>query len=304
MTEPTNPLVDALRTETDKARKAMTTELATIDVPNTSAKITATMIDGKPFVALRPMCEALGIDADTQRRKLAGKSWACTVIMTVEVGGQGREMFMIDRRTMTMWLATIDENRVAEEARPTVQAFQAEAADALDAYFSTGVATRPTAPAPASVPEPINDPERVVALSEAQMRVINLARGLVSDDYLASKAKIVMGRALGEVATIDPQDMPLTVTDYLKHRGIPNNQIKSLAPHFGKLLAGTYRDTYGTEPETAPQEVGGRIIDVKVYTEKHRHLFDTVWTGTSGRHRRGCLSLYGSSHHWTRLGHD
>lgn len=48
---------------------------------------------------------------------------------------------MIDRRTLTMWLATLDENRVAEAARPVVVAFQAEAADALDA--ATPPETRP-----------------------------------------------------------------------------------------------------------------------------------------------------------------
>ena len=51
---------------------------------------------------------------------------------------------MIDRRTFTMWLATVDENRVKPTARAVVAAFQAEAADALDAYFSTGGASKPT----------------------------------------------------------------------------------------------------------------------------------------------------------------
>jgi len=38
-----------------------------------------------------------------------------------------------------LWLATtLDENRVHKAARATVVAFQAEAADALDAYFHDG----------------------------------------------------------------------------------------------------------------------------------------------------------------------
>lgn len=122
----------------------MKTELATIPVPGSDATLVATLVGGKPFVALKPMCEALGIDAWTQQRKLNGKSWATTSMMTaVAADGKPREMFMIDRRTMTMWLATIDENRVAEAALPTVRAFQAEAADALDAYFHDGQAINP-----------------------------------------------------------------------------------------------------------------------------------------------------------------
>lgn len=115
--------------------------LATIPVPGTLASILATVIDGKPFAALKPMCEALGIDVDSQRRKLQSKSWACTVLSTVQHGDQRREMVMIDRRTLTMWLATIDENRVDEAARPTIRAYQAEAADALDAHFHTAPRT-------------------------------------------------------------------------------------------------------------------------------------------------------------------
>jgi hypothetical protein len=49
-----------------------------------------------------------------------------------------------------MWLATIDESRVAEAARPTIVAFQAEAADALDAHFAASVAVSPQMPAPSS----------------------------------------------------------------------------------------------------------------------------------------------------------
>ncbi len=122
----------------------MKTELATIPIPGSDATLVATLIDGKPYVALKPMCEALGIDVESQRRKLRSRSWTVAVQATA-TGSDGKsyEMTMIDRRTMTMWLATIDENRVAEAARPTVRAFQAEAADALDAYFHDGQAINP-----------------------------------------------------------------------------------------------------------------------------------------------------------------
>jgi hypothetical protein len=113
-----------------------TTELVHVPVPGTDRQITATLIDGTPMVSLRHACDSLGIDIEGQRRKLNGKSWATAVMSTaVADDGKVREMTMIDRRTLTMWLATIDENRVNEAARPTLIAFQAQAADALDAYF-------------------------------------------------------------------------------------------------------------------------------------------------------------------------
>lgn len=120
------------------------TTLAPIAIPGTDATIMATVIDGAPMVALKPMCEAIGIAYSAQLTKLKGKSWA-VVSMNDTTGSDGKtyQMAMIDRRTMTMWLATIDENRVSAEAKPTVVAFQAEAADALDAYFHTGQAINP-----------------------------------------------------------------------------------------------------------------------------------------------------------------
>lgn len=119
-------------------------QLVQIAVPGTTAAILAAEIDGRPMVALKPMCEAIGVSYAAQYRKLQSRSWATVALKaTVAEDGKYREMVMIDRRTMTMWLATLDENRVSQQARGTVIAFQAEAADALDAYFHTGQAVNP-----------------------------------------------------------------------------------------------------------------------------------------------------------------
>lgn len=63
----------------------------------------------RAHVALRPVCEALGLDADSQLQRIKRQPWATTVIMTgVAADGKMHEMTFIDRRTFTMWLATID----------------------------------------------------------------------------------------------------------------------------------------------------------------------------------------------------
>ncbi|MCP5775359.1 phage antirepressor N-terminal domain-containing protein, partial [Klebsiella pneumoniae] len=86
--------------------------------------IMAVQHDGTEWAAVRPICDALGIDSKSQRAKLHGKNWATGVIITsVGADGKSREMFMVDRRTLTMWLATIDTNRVSEAARPTLEAY-------------------------------------------------------------------------------------------------------------------------------------------------------------------------------------
>nr|WP_297992733.1 phage antirepressor N-terminal domain-containing protein [uncultured Actinomyces sp.] len=65
-------------------------------------------------VALRPVCEALGLDVHSQRHRLQRQPWTCEVMMTSQMPGdnQSREMTFIDRRTFTMWLATIDTGRL------------------------------------------------------------------------------------------------------------------------------------------------------------------------------------------------
>ena len=63
--------------------------------------------------ALRPVCEALDLDYASQFKRVQHQPWATVVIMTtVAADGKTRELVFIDRRTFTMWLATIDTRRL------------------------------------------------------------------------------------------------------------------------------------------------------------------------------------------------
>lgn len=125
-----------------------------------AAEVQGLEVGGKPHVSLRHACEAIGIDPEAQRRKLRNRSWACAVQETAQLDGQRREYTMIDRRTFTMWLGGIDENRVSAEARPVLIAFQAEAAEALDAYFMAcpTAPERPSAHSPSAATHPRSRP--------------------------------------------------------------------------------------------------------------------------------------------------
>lgn len=95
--------------------------------------------DGKVWVVLRRCCEALGIDTDSQRKRLTDPQrspWACTVIMTVhDVSGRKQEACLIDLDTVPMWLATIDVSRVSEDARPKLLRYQIDCARVLRDHF-------------------------------------------------------------------------------------------------------------------------------------------------------------------------
>lgn len=114
-----------------------------IKVPFHGDTIEAVAKDGPWMASLRRMCENLDVDYWTQLRKLKEKPWATVVIMPmVGADGKNREMAMIDRRTMTMWLANINPGKVKPELRSKIEAYQCEAADALDKYFNEDAAIR------------------------------------------------------------------------------------------------------------------------------------------------------------------
>lgn len=58
-------------------------QLVTIPVPGANAELKAVQTeDGKQWAAFCPICDALGIESESQRRKLHDKSWVVGVMMT------------------------------------------------------------------------------------------------------------------------------------------------------------------------------------------------------------------------------
>ncbi|WP_373577951.1 phage antirepressor N-terminal domain-containing protein [Bifidobacterium adolescentis] len=116
-----------------------------VEVPfNGSAMIAQRFDDGEIYTALKPICENIGIDFNGQKQRLERTPWATMCVMhTVAADGKNRDMTAISRKTLTMWLATIDTNRLSDEqARHNVTVYQKEAAEALDQYFNEGGAIR------------------------------------------------------------------------------------------------------------------------------------------------------------------
>lgn len=105
--------------------------------------------DGKVWISVRRVCEALGIDNKTQQEKLATKEWACVGLIPTQLPGdvQTRLVFCIDLDSLPMWLATIESSRVKPAVRPLLLRFQRECARILRDHFF-GVRTAAKAPAP------------------------------------------------------------------------------------------------------------------------------------------------------------
>ena len=90
------------------------------------------------MIAIRPICEALGIDEEGQRQRIVRdeilSSVACMIKATGRDGKQ-YEMYCIPLRYVFGWLFSIDTSRVNEEARLAVAAYKKECYDALYHHF-------------------------------------------------------------------------------------------------------------------------------------------------------------------------
>lgn len=169
-------------------------------IPFCEADIQSVQGDGEPYVVFRPLVESIGMNPDAQMRRLRRKSWATTVMMTV-VGSNGsqREMTAINLKTLTMWLATIDEDRVNEASRPLVIAYQDEVAEAVKAYW-----LKEEAPKPQTTESKPQDFSEVISESKLQLELLKATEGLVDPDHLRAKATVVPARGLGEASQGQP----------------------------------------------------------------------------------------------------
>lgn len=95
--------------------------------------------DGEIFVPIKPVCEALGIDAKAQRAKIQEDDFFAStgaIITSVAADEKAREMFCIRLRDVYGWLATINPGKVAPEAREAVSRYRRECYDALYEHFT------------------------------------------------------------------------------------------------------------------------------------------------------------------------
>lgn len=235
------------------------------------------------FIAVKPACENLGLDAWGQIAKLKNKSWATTeIISAVGADGKQREMFCINKEAVPMWLANIDENRVKPETRPMLIAYQKEAAKALNDYFTRGAAVNENLLTQLEIEK---HKESALQLQcRAQVETLQAAKGLISDDHLEAKARIVVARSMHEAPVLDPLKTPLYVQDFLKDKNLSKTQMRRMGA-FAKKVKARFIAERGFEPPKYPLTMGnGQVRNVLAYTEADRPLLESVFGEYFGSH--------------------
>lgn len=91
------------------------------------------------LVPIKPICLALGIDEDAQRRKLIEDDFLNSVtVLSTATGSDGKqyEMVCLPFEFVFGWLFTINPKNVKEEAREAVSKYRIECYRALYKHFS------------------------------------------------------------------------------------------------------------------------------------------------------------------------
>lgn len=114
----------------------MTTQ--TLEIQFHSQSLTAAMIGDIPCVAMKPICENIGLEWRSQLNRIKRHPVLnSTVFMmdTVAEDGKMREMVMLPIKYLNGWLFGVDANRVKPEIKERLLEYQRECFDVLNRHF-------------------------------------------------------------------------------------------------------------------------------------------------------------------------
>lgn len=147
--------------------------------------------DGEIFVPIKPICEAIGIDAKAQRAKLQEDEFFAStgaIITSVAADEKEREMYCIRLRDVYGWLATINPGKVAPEAREAVTRYRRECYDVLYEHFTGSM-------------------RRTIETNNAEIELLQQINSAISDEKEAKGRRKKAEEALGKLRAerLNPQ---------------------------------------------------------------------------------------------------
>lgn len=103
-------------------------------------EILAIIKDNKPFVAIKPICENLGIDWEAQRKRINRDSVLSegASMMEAPSNGGSQEMVCLPLEYLNGWLFGIDDSRVKSEIQEQLISYKKECYKTLHEYFFKG----------------------------------------------------------------------------------------------------------------------------------------------------------------------
>ncbi|WP_369326733.1 phage antirepressor N-terminal domain-containing protein [Alcaligenes nematophilus] len=108
-----------------------------------------TTADGQRLVAMRPICDAIGLDGDAQLQRIKRDnvlSSTTVVITVVAADGKEREQVCLPLEYLNGWLFGISTSRVKPEIRQRLEDYQRECYQVLNAYWGGDQVSNPRVP--------------------------------------------------------------------------------------------------------------------------------------------------------------
>lgn len=143
-------------------------------------------------VAMRPICEAIGLDWSAQSRRIerhAVMAEGVAIMATPSQGGM-QETITLPLDYLNGWLFGIDASRVKEDIRPKLIEYQRECFAALAAYWQQGVATNPRARA-ATIPQLLSTHRHINGLLKALKAETNPSSRRILHGQLEQSCRLI-----------------------------------------------------------------------------------------------------------------
>jgi hypothetical protein len=213
------------------------------------------------LVAMKPVVEGMGLAWQPQHAKIMAHMvlGACVtkIMMQMPDDNQGREHVFMPLNRLTLWLATIQPNKVTPVLRDKVIAYQTECADVLFAHFFG---------------QPIGNP---IHRAEDDHAIAELARGMVSkalapiaEDNAAIRGEIArLQTSLQRVIDgFDPTQNVITdhkpMLDILKDEGVEPKNRRRLSQRCSRLLARWCVDNGRSRALRSSRETGRYLFQI------------------------------------------
>ena len=170
---------------------------------------------GEPYVALKPICQNLGVDLMGQWRKISQdeKRWQPVKLSVKAQDGKLREMLCIPLRKLPAWLMSISPSKVKPEIREKLVRYQEECDRVLWEYWSRMRGSPP--PARATEEEGDEDPGELYRRADELARELQAIRKLEEEGLEEDEARLELCRRaiLGGRAVAVLRDLRLTQSE-------------------------------------------------------------------------------------------
>ena len=208
--------------------------------------------DGIKYVAVKPICDSLGLDWASQFTKIKSNEVlepTIVFITTVAEDGKNREMVCLPIDMINGWLFTISPSRVSEEIRPVVLYYQKECYRALFEFWNKPKEQEPPKPVePPPSPGSAEDKIRAIKFVIDEMKLSTIAKQCL----LLTTAETVTGVPIPYRPAIERKTY--SAKEIGEMLGVSGNKIGRIA-NSHNLKIDKYGQFYLSESENSDKQV-------------------------------------------------